>query len=63
MEKLKAAEPWLFEADGKHAAKGGNADGTGTTGLPNTGTTSAAASSTHTFGDTASKGCIRRWAT
>ena len=31
--KLKEAEPWLFEADGKHAAKGG----TGTTGLPNAG--------------------------
>ena len=33
VDKLKEAEPWLFEADGKHAAKGG----TGTTGLPNAG--------------------------
>ena len=33
IEKLKEAEPWLFEGDGKHAAKGG----TGTTGLPNAG--------------------------
>ncbi len=40
VEKLKAAEPWLFETDGKHAAKGGNAGGTGTTGLPNAGATS-----------------------
>lgn len=31
IDKLKAAEPWLFEADGKHAAKGD----TGATGLPN----------------------------
>jgi hypothetical protein len=37
IEKLKEAEPWLFEGDGKHAAKGGNAGGTGTTGLPNAG--------------------------
>ncbi len=37
IEKLKEAEPWLFEGDGKHAAKGGNASGTGTTGLPNAG--------------------------
>lgn len=34
IDKLKEAEPWLFEAGGKHAAKGG-AGGTGTTGLPN----------------------------
>ena len=33
VDKLKEAEPWLFEADGKHAAKGGS----GTTGLPNAG--------------------------
>lgn len=33
VDKLKEAEPWLFEGDGKHAAK----DGTGTTGLPNAG--------------------------
>ena len=33
IDKLKEAEPWLFEGDGKHAAKGG----TGTTGLPNAG--------------------------
>lgn len=33
VKKLKEAEPWLFEADGKHAAK----VGTGTTGLPNAG--------------------------
>ena len=36
IDKLKEAEPWLFEGDGKHAAKGGNG-GTGTTGLPNAG--------------------------
>lgn len=36
--KLKEAEPWLFEAAGKHA-KGG-ASGSGTTGLPNAGATS-----------------------
>ena len=35
---LVAAEPWLFEASGKHA-KGGNS-GTGTTGLPNAGAAS-----------------------
>ncbi len=35
MGKLKEAEPWLFEAGGKHA-KGGNAS-SGTTGLPNAG--------------------------
>ena len=34
MDKLKEAEPWLFEAGGKHV-KGGNAGGSGTTGLPN----------------------------
>ncbi|WP_165043031.1 hypothetical protein [Adlercreutzia sp. ZJ138] len=39
VDKLKEAEPWLFEATGKHA-KGGNAGGTGTTGLPNAGTAS-----------------------
>ena len=33
IDKLKEAEPWLFEGDGKHAAKGGS----GTTGLPNAG--------------------------
>ena len=33
IDKLKEAEPWLFEGDGKHAAKGG----AGTTGLPNAG--------------------------
>ncbi len=33
IDKLKEAEPWLFEGNGKHAAKGG----TGTTGLPNAG--------------------------
>ena len=33
IDKLKEAEPWLFEPTGKHAAKGG----TGTTGLPNAG--------------------------
>lgn len=33
IDKLKEAEPWLFEGDGKHAAKGG----TDTTGLPNAG--------------------------
>lgn len=38
VDKLKEAEPWLFEATGKHA-KGGNA-GSGTTGLPNAGATS-----------------------
>ena len=37
IDKLKEAEPWLFEGDGKHAAKGGSAGGTGTTGLPNAG--------------------------
>ena len=38
VDKLKEAEPWLFEATGKHA-KGGNA-GSGTTGLPNAGAAS-----------------------
>ena len=39
VDELKEAEPWLFEAGGKHA-KGGNADGTGATGLPNAGAAS-----------------------
>ena len=39
VDKLKEAEPWLFEAGGKHA-KGGNAGGSGTTGLPNAGAAS-----------------------
>ena len=39
VDKLKEAEPWLFEATGEHA-KGGNAGGTGTTGLPNAGAAS-----------------------
>ncbi|MCI6273093.1 MAG: hypothetical protein MR611_00300 [Coriobacteriaceae bacterium] len=38
VDKLKEAEPWLFEAGGKHA-KGGNG-GSGTTGLPNAGAAS-----------------------
>ena len=38
VDKLKEAEPWLFEATGKHA-KGGSA-GSGTTGLPNAGAAS-----------------------
>lgn len=38
VDKLKEAEPRLFEAGGKHA-KGGNA-GSGTTGLPNAGAAS-----------------------
>lgn len=38
VDKLKEAEPWLFEATGKHA-KGGNG-GSGTTGLPNAGAAS-----------------------
>ena len=38
VDKLKEAEPWLFEATGRHA-KGGNA-GTGATGLPNAGAAS-----------------------
>ena len=37
VDKLKEAEPWLFEAGGKHA-KGGNSGGT--TGLPNAGAAS-----------------------
>lgn len=39
VDKLKEAEPWLFEAGVKHA-KGGNAGGSGTTGLPNAGAAS-----------------------
>ena len=39
MDKLKEAEPWLFEATGKHA-KGGSSAGSGTTGLPNAGAAS-----------------------
>lgn len=39
VDKLKEAEPWLFEAPGKHA-KGGSAGGSGTTGLPNAGAAS-----------------------
>ena len=39
VDKLKEAEPWLFEATGKHA-KGGNTSGFGTTGLPNAGAAS-----------------------
>ena len=38
VDKLKEAEPWLFEATGKHA-KGGNA-GSGATGLLNAGAAS-----------------------
>lgn len=38
VDKLKEAEPWLFEGTGKHA-KGGNS-GSGTTGLPNAGAAS-----------------------
>lgn len=38
VDKLKEAEPWLFEAGGKHA-KGGNT-GSGATGLPNAGAVS-----------------------
>lgn len=38
VDKLKEAEPWLFEDSGKHA-KGGSA-GAGTTGLPNAGAAS-----------------------
>lgn len=33
VDKLKEAEPWLFEVSDKHA-KGGNAGGSGTTGCP-----------------------------
>lgn len=39
VDKLKEAEPWLFEASGKHA-KDGNSGGSGTTGLPNAGAAS-----------------------
>lgn len=39
VDKLKEAEPWLFEASGKHA-KGGRSAGSGTTGLPNAGAAS-----------------------
>jgi len=39
VDKLKEAEPWLFEAAGKHA-KGGSSAGSGTTGLPNAGAAS-----------------------
>ncbi|ERL10187.1 hypothetical protein HMPREF1316_2146 [Olsenella profusa F0195] len=39
VDKLKEAEPWLFEATGKHA-KGGSSAGSGTTGLPNAGAAS-----------------------
>ena len=35
VDKLKEAEPWLFEATGKHAK--GSTAGSGTTGLPNAG--------------------------
>ena len=38
VDKLKEAEPWLFEASGKHAK--GNSGGSGTTGLPNAGAAS-----------------------
>ena len=38
VDKLKEAEPWLFEVTGKHA-KGGTG-GSGTTGLPNAGAAS-----------------------
>ena len=39
VDKLKEAEPWLFDTTGKHA-KGNNASGSGTTGLPNAGAAS-----------------------
>ena len=39
VDKLKEAEPWLFEASGKHA-KGDANSGSGTTGLPNAGAAS-----------------------
>ena len=39
VDKLKEAEPWLFEATGKHA-KGDANSGSGTTGLPNAGAAS-----------------------
>ena len=38
VDKLKEAEPWLFEATGKHAK--GSTAGSGTTGLPNAGAAS-----------------------
>ncbi len=39
VDRLKEAEPWLFEATGRHV-KGGSAGGSGTTGLPNAGAAS-----------------------
>lgn len=39
VDELKEAEPWLFEAGGKHA-KGGAGGGSGTIGLPNAGAAS-----------------------
>ena len=39
VDKLNEAEPWLFEASGKHA-KGGYSGGSGTTDLPNAGAAS-----------------------
>lgn len=39
VDKLMKAEPWLFDATGKHA-KGGNVGSSDTTGLPNAGATS-----------------------
>lgn len=39
VDKLKEAEPWLFEATGKHA-KGGAGGSAGTTGFPNAGAAS-----------------------
>ena len=39
VDKLKEAEPWLFETSSKHA-KGGSSGGSGTTGLPNAGAAS-----------------------
>ena len=39
VDKLKEAEPWLFESTGRHA-KGGTNSGSGTTGLPNAGAAS-----------------------
>ena len=35
--KLKEAEPWLFEGDGKHSKGGADGSGGGKTGLPNAG--------------------------
>lgn len=40
VDKLKEAEPWLFEATGRHAKGGSAGGGSGTTGLPNAGATS-----------------------